>query len=237
MPDSSIIATAAAVKVLHEVRNKEYKLPLVKQIVEYYESQYNEKRKGFYMTTKEVNNYPRAIWWNFEDVEKNFPFGNPDPEVIGFLYKYREYVKDLNVSKLINEVVKFVNSDAFMDSGMHTLMSTLYFYKRVDKDVRNLVHDRLHELASKEIENALGKWEEYGLEPYKVYQIAPHFVNTHLEELGRNLQIKLSEVNQLEIGPNWQWYQFDEVFEEVKHDWTGHIYFEILKAFRRHKII
>ena len=237
MPGSSVVGTATAIKILHEVRNKDLKLPMIKQIVMYLETQYDEKRKGFPMIGKEVNDYPRAIWWNYEDLDKNFPFGNPDPEIIGFLFKYRRYLSRLNVSLLINEVIKWVLSDAFMNSGMHALFSTLYFYKRVDKDVRNLIHDRLHELATKEIEAAIDKWDEYGLEPYKVFVIEPHFISTHLAALGKNMEILREKLLKLEIEPNWQWYQFEDVFETAKQEWAGHMYFDILKAFRRQRII
>ena len=41
----------------------------------------------------------------------------------------------------------------------------------------------------------------------------------------------------LSIKPNWEWSQFEDVFEQVKHEWVGHLYFDILKAFRRQHII
>jgi hypothetical protein len=237
MPDSSVLATTRAVIVLHEVKEKRVKIKMIEDIVHYFESQYDNDRKGFYMVSKEVNNYPRAVWWNYEDIDKNFPFGNPDPEVIGFLYKYRKFLKKLNISTLVNSVVSFVLSEEFLESGFHSLISTLYFYKRVDDDIKNLIHDRLHALASKEIKAGMGHWNEYSLEPYKVYSVEPHFVNTHLEALALNLNLKLEQVKNLSIKPNWEWAQFEDVFEQVKHEWVGHLYFDILKAFRRQHII
>lgn len=237
MPNSSVLATTMAIKVLHEVRDKSLKIKLIEEIVHYLETQYDDKRKGFYMVTKEVNNYPRALWWNFEDIEKNFPFGNPDPEIIGFLYKYRKFLKKLNISRLVNSVVSFVHSKEFINSGFHTLISTLYFYKRVDDDVKNLIHDHLHQLASKEIMDGLNHWDEYSLEPYKVYSVEPHFVSPHLDLLALNLNKKLEQVKNLSIIPNWEWYQFEDVFNKVKKEWVGYMYFDILKAFRRQHIL
>jgi len=114
-------------------------------------------------------------------------------------------------------------------------MSVLSFYKRVDEDVQNLIHDRVHALAKREIEAGKGKWEEYSLEPYKIYIIEPHFVNTNLGLLGENLQYNLEKVEQLKVLPNWQWYQYEEVFEKVKFDWVGKIYFDIIRALRLHR--
>ena len=237
MPNSSVVATNVAIKALDFVKDKKLKEPMIKDIVSYLESVYDPKRKGFNMVSKEVDDYPHAVWWNYQDLEKNFPYGNPDPEVVGFLYKNRKHLKTLNISSLINSVIKHVISDNFKTGGMHQLMSVLYFYKRVDQDVKNLIHDRLHEVVSHEFDESTGEWQYYGLEPYKIYVIEPHFLNAHLEELGRNLSYNLEKVSTLTVKPNWKWDQYDDVFEEIKHEWTGHLYFDLLYAFRLHRII
>ena len=237
MPNSSILATNVAIKALGFVKNKELKEQMIKDIVKYLENNYNHEKERFLMVDENVDKYPHAVWWNYSDLEKNFPFGNPDPEVIGFLYENRKYLTKLNFSNLINDVVEFIMSDKFLEASMHTLMSVLYFYKRVDDDVKNLIHDRIHLLVNKEIDAGLGKWDEYSLEPYKIYIIEPHFTNTYLESLGENLTGLIKKINSLEVVPNWQWYQYDDVFEEVRFDWVGHLYFDMIRALRLHRIL
>lgn len=239
MPNSSAAATNIAIKALELVRDDKLKEPIIKDIVEYFENLYDEEKGRFFMATKEVDDYPHAVWWNFEDIasQKNFPFGNPDPEIIGFLYENRRFMKKLNFSSLINKVVNFIMSDKFMDAGMHSLMSVILFYKRVDDDVKNLIHDRIHQLVTKELNAALGKWDEYGLEPYKIYVLEPHFVNTHLEALGENLTQIIGKVSSLSVSPNWNWYQYEDVFEKVKKDWIGLMYFDMIWALRLHHIL
>lgn len=237
MPNSSVVATNMAIKALDFIYNPEKKTEMVKDIISYYENVYNIKDNRFYMVDENVDNYPHAVWWNYADTKKNFPFGNPDPEVIGFLFENRKFLTKLNFSKLINDVVDFIMSKQFLVSGMHTLMSVIEFYKRVDDDVKNLIHDRIHVLVKKEIDAGIGKWEEYALEPYKIYIQEPHFINTHLEELGLNLKQVMDKVTALNVEPNWQWYQYEKEFEEVKHQWTGHIYFEMILALRMHRMI
>lgn len=235
MPQSSVLATNNAVQMLKEVKDPSLKEDLIKDIVEYYEKSYNQEKNRFLMVGKEVDDYPHAVWWNYKDLEKNFPFGNPDPEVIGFLYKNRKYLKELNINSLINSVVVFIKSEAFLESGMHTLLSVLEFNKNVDKDVSNLIHERIHLLVNKEIRDGIGKWEEYSLEPYKVYLIDLHFIGIHQELLEKNLEYLLDKVQQMKVEPNWKWHQYDDVFEEVKYDWIGHLYFSIIKALRLHR--
>ena len=237
MPNSSVVATEQAIYALTFVKDNKVKEDMIQNIVSYLESSYDSENRRFFMVTKEVNDYPHAVWWNFEDLEKNFPFGNPDPGVIGFLYKNRKYLKTLNYSSLINHVVDYVLSDKFLESGMHSLMSVMTFYKCVDDDVKNLIHDRIHLLVKKEIDAGLGMWDEYSLEPYKIYIIEPHFLNTHLEDLGKNLTRVISMVKNLSVEPNWIWHQYNEEFEKVKYQWVGHIYFDMIRALKLHRII
>ncbi len=237
MPNSSVVATDYAVHVLDYIHDESLKEDLIKDIVTFYENSYDEEKERFLMVTKEVDDYPRAIWWNFDDLEKNFPFGNPDPEVIGFLFKNRKYIKNLNYSKLINKVVDYVNSDKFLEAGMHTLMSVLSFYDDIQEDVQNLIHDRLHLLVNKELDAGVDKWDEYSLEPYKIYIIEPHFLNTRLQLLGENLTRCIGLIKELSVEPNWQWYQFEKEFENAKNDWIGVIYLNMIKALKIHRIL
>ncbi len=237
MPNSSVVATDIAVKALDFIHNPEKKIEMVKEIVHYYESVYDFDEKRFYMVDENVDQYPHAVWWNYSDLKNNFPFGNPDPEVIGFLFENRQYLNKLQFSILINDVVEFIMSKRFLESGMHTLMSIIEFYKRVDDDVKNLIHDRIHVLVKKEIDAGMGKWDDYSLEPYKIYIQEPHFINTHLEELGLNLKRVIEKVTSLSVEPNWQWYQYEEEFKKVKYEWLGHMYFDMIRALRMHRIV
>lgn len=237
MPNSSVVATDIAISSLDFVKRQELKEEMIKEIVHYYESVYDEEKNRFFMVDENVDKYPHAVWWNYKDLEKNFPYGNPDPEVIGFLYENRKYLTKLNYSKLINDVVEFVLSDKFMKAGMHDLISVVMFYSRVDDDVKNLIHDRIHLLVRKELDAGLGNWGSYCLEPYKIYVLEPHFVNTHLEALGENLTRLINQLNSLDVLPNWNWGQYDEVWDKVKYDWVGRFIFEKLRALRLHHIL
>jgi hypothetical protein len=237
MPNSSILATEQAFYILRFVKDEKIKEKIIQDIVNFLEDSYDTDQDRFFMVTKEVDDFPHAVWWNFKDLEKNFPFGNPDPNVIGFLYENRKYLKTLNFSGLINHVVDFVMSDKFLESGMHVLMSVMSFYKSVDNDVKSLIHDRIHLLVNKELEAGLEKWDEYSLEPYKIYIIEPHFLNTHLELLGKNLTKVMTLIKNLEVEPNWNWHQYNDVFKVVKSQWLGNMYFNMIRALKLHRII
>lgn len=235
MPNSSVVASDIAVSILEQVKDIKLKESLIKDLVEYYENIYSEIDGRFYMVPKEVDDYPHAIWWNHKDLDKNFPFGNPDPEVIGFLYQNRKHLKKLSINKLINMVVSFILDENFKNATMHTLLSVLKFHKLVDADVKNLIHDRVHFMIDKELDESYGRWNEYSLEPYKIYNIDIHFVSHRMEELQENLNFNLERVMKLEVLPNWSWHQYNDIFEDTKYDWVGFLYYEIIRALRLHR--
>ena len=235
MPNSSVAVTDHGVVVLEMIKDPSFKEEILKELVGYYESVYDEGLKRFVMVGTEVEEHPHAIWWTYKDVLTNFPFGNPDPEVIGFLYQNRKYMKKLSINKLINAVIDYIKSEIFLDASIHQIISVAHFYKRVDMDVQNLIRDRLITVIDKEIEKDLGKWNEYVFEPYKVYIIAPELCVNQTVNLQNNLTVLLDRVRTLSVKIPWQWYRDEEVFEEVKNDWLGYLYFQMIMALRLYR--
>ena len=235
MPYSSVASTDHGVSILDQVKDTRIKEELEKELVEYYESVYNEELERFVMVDERVEEFPHAVWWTHKDILTNFTFGNPDPEVIGFLYQNRKHLKKLNIIKLINKVVDYIMSDDFKEGGMHHLLSVAMFYTRVDKDVQNLIRDRLIEVVDSVVESNPEKWNEYVLEPYKVYVVAPDLCANQMVNVDKNLEVLLDKVSNLSVEVPWQWYRDEEVFEKVKNDWLGYIYFGMIKALRLHR--
>lgn len=231
MPNSSVACTNHAVHILDQVKDKTLTEEIRKQIVEYYESVYLEDLERWRMTSELVNNFPRAIWWNYETVD-GFTYGNPNPEIIGFLYQNKKYLSKIDINKQINNVLKYIDNDFEKEASMHSIMSMLYFYKKVDKDVQNLIKSKLQKVVVNELNKSYGKWNDYGLEPYKIVIIDKNFLNTRLAELDENLLNIKEKIKTGLIVPNWTWYQFDEVFAECKMEWTGYLTFNVLRALR-----
>ncbi|KFZ27331.1 MAG: hypothetical protein KQ78_00381 [Candidatus Izimaplasma bacterium HR2] len=235
MPNSSVACTNHAVHILDQVKDKSLTIKLRKQIVEYYESVYLEDLERWRMTSEVVNDFPRAIWWNYETVD-DFTYGNPNPEIIGFLYQNKKYLKKIGINKQINNVLKYIDTDFEKEASMHSVMSMLHFYKNIDKDIQNLIKSKLQKVVVSELNKSYGKWEKYGLEPYKIAIIDKKFLNTRLEELNENLLVIKEKVEKGLIIPNWRWYQFKEVFEECKMEWSGYLTFNVLRALRLNRL-
>jgi hypothetical protein len=236
MPNSSIACTNMAVQILQQIKDQSLTEELRQQIVTYYENVYIEELGRWRMVDELVDNYPRAIWWNYESVD-SFTYGNPNPEIIGFLYQNMKYLKKLNINKEINKVIKYIETDFEEEASMHSVLSMLHFYSKMDKDVKYLIKEKLQKVIIKELEEANGNWKEYGLEPYKISIIDKKFLDSRRDEYNHNLIFNKEKIMQGLIHPNWNWHQFEEVFNNCKKEWNGYLTFNVLKALRLNRTL
>lgn len=231
MPYSSIACTNMAVQILSQIKDQSKTVNLRKQIVKFYENNYIEDLGRWRMVDERVDEFPRAIWWNYESVD-SFTYGNPNPEIIGFLYKNMNFLSKLNINKEINKVIKYIETDFAKEASMHSIISMLHFYKNMDKDVQYLIKTKLQKAISKELEEVNGSWENYGLEPYKISIIDKKFLDSRKDEYNQNLLYQKEKILSNLIEANWNWYQFEDVFLDCKHEWSGYLTYNVLKALR-----
>ncbi|MBU1019821.1 MAG: hypothetical protein KJ847_01290 [Firmicutes bacterium] len=233
MPFSSIAATDVAIYALDFVKNHDLKEEMIKKIVTYYENNYDATKKAWNFVTEIVDEFPRAVWWNYENVN-SFTYGNPNPELIGFLYQTRRYVTKTDITAQMNRVIDYVNDQFIKEATMHSIQSVLQFYKRMDKDVKNLIKAKLQRTIDVELEKTNGNWDEYSFEPYLVALIDKMLLSNHLDQLDRNFQFNLNKLETGLIEATWQWYQFEDVFEEIKDEWSGLLTLKVVQALRMH---
>ncbi len=227
LPESSIAATDMAVNILNEIDDESLKEDIIHRMIEYYENTYIDSKNGWELVSPNVDNYPHAVWWNYSGVGE-FTYGNPNPEIIGFLFKYKKHLKKIQINSQIDKVVKYINEDFLTEVNMHNLLSCLKFYTYMNDEIKSKVSDVLQAAVDKELLNE--NWEEYSLEPYKVYLIEPEFLNKHKELLERNLEYCKEKLKKGIIIPNWSWHQYDSVFEEIKYEWAGYLTYEVVKS-------
>jgi hypothetical protein len=227
-PTSSIAATNIAVSILDMIQDKSLIGPIIKDIVKYFISSYDEGKKRFPIAPKEVQNYPHAVWWD-GDIMDNFKYGNPDPEVIGFLYKNKEYVEGFDLDDHVKRLIGFIQSNAFLESSMHTVLSVAHAYDCFDKDLQDQIFSFIQSKCRFEFDK-LTNYKDYGLEPYKVYLINPTLLNGLEDYLLPNLTYIAKLLESYDVGVNWSWGRDMEVFHEVKDDWLGLFYYGYLKA-------
>lgn len=231
LPASSVAATNLAIYYLQFVHDKKLTEQIKKDIVRYFEDVIIQKEDRWEMVPKTVEDHPHAIWWNYDSLD-SFTFGNPNPEVIGFLYKNRKHLKKININNLINNIIKYIKGDWMEEHSMHSLLSIIRFYNDLDVDVKNLIRDDIHKIVDLEIESDEENWQSYGLEPYKIAVLNIEFISNHQKLFDRNLKYLLEKIKGGIIYPNHTWYRDDDVCSAVINEWTGLVTFDVVRALR-----
>lgn len=226
LPASSVVATDEAVAILDVMPDDPVKEEWIKGIVSFYESQYIPDKHGWELVPPEVDQYPRAVWWNYSGVN-DFSYGNPTPQVAGFLYTHKSYLKELDLDALIEYVTDYILNVFPHESRKHNILSCLHFYVAVDPSIQAKIRPVLQTAIDKELGD---NWEEYGLQPYEILLIDRSFLEGHEELLALNLDYCLQKLEQGLIMPNWQWYQYEDVFEKARWEWAGHLTYRVIQA-------
>jgi len=235
MPSSSVAATNTAINILGEVENVDLKRPVIEKIVKYFERTYIEEFKAWEIVPKEVNGSPRAVWWNYETIN-SFTYGNPNPEVIGFLYQNKELLNEIDIDYHVDKVVNYVNNEFESTVSMHSLLSVLRFYNRVNNKIKALIRNKLIKIITIELDISRKLWDEYSLEPISIYGIEK-YLPIKKELLEENLIYNLRKLEKGIIMPLWQWYQYEGIFEKIKYEWSGLLTYNILKVLISNKMI
>ncbi len=232
MPESNVACSDVAIAILDEIEDEELKAGMIKRLVRYYERSYILEKKGWEIVPKEVDKYPRASWWNYSDVD-SFTYGNPNPEIIGFLYRYQIYLKKLNIKTLVENMIDYLNDGFDQEKSQHSIISSLYFYHKLDDVNKARIKAVLTKAVKEEME--LEDWDKYCLEPYLVYLAEKEFVSEYHAALKKNLMMHEKQLENGLIMPNWTWGQFPEVFEKIKYEWAGFLTYRTVKALMKFK--
>ena len=209
---------------------------IVKCGINYLVANYKPEFKGWLPFPKEVEEEPRAIWWNYFSNEENKYNPNPSSEIAGYLAKYSKYVPSKILSESLEEALKSLEENS-SSLDMHDI----YCYQRMAncisieqrERVMALLRGRLREV----IEFDSNQWTGYAARPLNFvkspdYELASEITE---EEIAINLDYLIKE--QSENGswvPRWHWGRFEEEWEKAKVEWMGVITLEnlrILKAF------
>jgi len=227
MPDSNIVSTNIAVHIIEAVDDESLRGNIERDIALYYEKTYIEDKEIWEMVPKEVNNYPRAIWWNYDENSVS-SYGNPNPQIVGFLYKHRNYLKKIDIDYHVKKVVNYILNDFPKESAKHNILSCLFFYSYMTDDIKEKIYETIQIAVDKELK--LYHEDTYCLEPYEIKLAAPVFIKHHKELLEKNLDLLNEKIHKGLVLPNWKWNQFPEEFEKAKDEWASYLTYRTIKA-------
>ncbi len=225
MPQSTPMATTVGFQYLNYINNEKAK-EVIKRGIKYLENSYDESRNGWYAVSDKVNEYPHAPWWNFDDkinqtVIDNY-WGNPSAEIIGYLYKHKEFVKNLDLKKLIEKSISNIKEKNEFES-FHEIYCYISLYNNVDDEIKRKIKDKIAQAVTELVETDRNKWFEYTAKPLdfitdpkmEKFGIKDKHFNENLDYLIEDLE-KSGRVN-----PNWEWGTYPDSWEKAKNNWTG----------------
>lgn len=231
LPDSNIVSTDEAVHIIEAVDEEELRVNVERDIAQYYEKTYIVDKEIWEMVPREVNNFPRAIWWNYDENQVT-SYGNPNPQIIGFLYKHRAYLEKIDIDYHVEKVINYILNDFLKEASKHNILSCLYFYSYMPDDIKIKIHESIQIAVDKELE--LYDETTYCLEPYEIKLAAPEFLKHHKELLEKNLAVLNDRIHKGLIIPKWNWNQFPEEFEKAKNEWSSYLTYRVMKALLLH---
>jgi len=231
VPNSSAVATEFAINILQQLNNPDGEM--IFKIIRYLENTYSKEKGYWEIAPKEVDDYPRAIWWNYSDIESFGPL-NPTATFAGFLYKYKDKTNFSDM--LLDHVVNIIIKTPIEDIEAHALLCCNRLLSYVPQEIAQLIEDKINKTIEHVIELDPKKWDEYSPEPVKYITSKDHpLYNKYTDDIESNLDYLISTINDDGVwNVKHSWFQFVDVFELIaKKDWTSYFTYENLLTLKR----
>lgn len=234
MPDSSPMATSLALRYLLYLEDVKGAQDVIDRAIAYLERTYDTERKGWYIVSEKVNDYPHAPWWHYNEesghtvLDQNW--GNPSAEIIGYLYRYRTSLKTLDSQELVKEAIRQLHLASRESS--HEWFCYIRLYHQLPTVDQEQMYDVIKEGVHKQMVIDESEWTHYV--PAPLHYIMPNtienfgismdIINRHKTYLMRQLDAKGV------IEPTWSWQQYDEVWKKARLEWMGTLTLESVLA-------
>ncbi len=242
LPKSSPLATSIGIRYLSKVDTPLESQNIIKSAVRYLERSYDEGRKGWFAVIKEVNNYPHGWWWHWNEndemtiIDKHW--GNPSAEIIGYLYKYRNYTNEIDVDRLIEHAIKHIREKEKFESE-----NEIYCFIHLYEEVSRSNEKRLKKHISRAIEQVVvydeDKWREYVPKPLDFVD-DPNKANFGIskDKIQRNLEFLIKKLEEEKVlTPNWETSVYEGDFKQAIDEWKGILTLEALKVLDNYGLI
>jgi len=223
---SSPMATSIGLRHLSELDNNDRAQKMIARAVEYLETVFDSNRKGWYSVPSNVNKYPHAPWWEFRnDINMtviDYSWGNPTAELIGYLYKYKEYLNNLDIYSLINYAITNLNERTEFKSD-HEIYCYIRMYNVLDKEFSSQIEDVLKLAVSQLVNLNESEWINYEPTPIKFIEIDyKNSFGIESKFIDQNLDYLVDRLEENgKILTAWQWDKYLEEWEISKIEWMG----------------
>lgn len=226
LPYSSPMATSVGIRILSEIDESEESKQMIKAAINYLEKTFVSERKGWFAVSKEVNNFPHAPWWHYDNemkmtvIDKNW--GNPSAEIIAYIYKYKDYVKKLEVDRLVEYAINYIEIKGEFSSE-HELYCYLKLYDVLSGDIRKRLEPNLVYAIDQLITYDENQWHEYVPTPVDFVK-GPNSNRFGIPQpkINQNLDFIIDEFETHgKINPPWGMSYYNEDLNEAYDEWIG----------------
>ena len=223
---SSPMATSIGLRHLSIIDNSDRAKKMIAKAIGYLEATFDSDRNGWYSVKENVNDYPHAPWWGFrKDINMtviDYSWGNPTAELIGYLYKYKRYLNNLDVFPLINYAIANLNKRTEFKSE-HEIISYIHMYNNLDKEFSDQIVGTLRLAVSQLVNIEQAEWINYVPTPLKFIDIGSvDFFGIEDKFIDENLDYLIDRFEEKGvIVPTWQWDKYLEEWENAKSEWMG----------------
>jgi hypothetical protein len=235
MPESSAFISSVAFQVISEL-DVPADHSMVQSGIAYFERTHNGSIGGWDPTGPIVNDYPRAPWWNYSEVDgrlDELKQSNPGAEIAGYLQKYRAASNDEFVDAVTGDALRVIEGLPD-DMEVHSMLC----FMRLAECSPPRVADRLLPKLKRGVHSVLGKsaeeWAKYGGRPLWFAGSTDSLLADELRDLVQ-IQLDYEIDTQMEDGswsPVWSWGQYEDDWEQAKTEWAGYLTLRNLMALR-----
>ncbi len=226
LPYSSPMATSVGIRYLSKLDESEEAKEMIKEAMSYLESCFDKNRNGWFAVPKEVNNFPHAPWWHYNEeygmsiIDENW--GNPSAEILAYLYKYREYVKKLDVDSLIEYAIDYMeNKEEFHSEN--EIFCYIKLYGVLPNKLQKRLKNRIQAAVEQVIEYEEEKWIEYVPTPVD-FVSSPDMCKFGIKEskIIDNLDFIIKQLESHgRINPPWGESFYMEDLKPAYNEWIG----------------
>ena len=237
LPDSSVVTTTIALRILREVKatsNDE----IVRKAIQYLMAEYDSIQSRWPIVPQAVDEYPHAPWWNFENTADTFGnfLANPRAEVVGYLHEYHELVPIDLTKQLTVEVIEHIKMLPYK-MNMYDFICYVHLVETADlpQSSRDTLAEILIQRAHYVVDHTPEELMEPSARPLWLASTPTSFLAETLKsEVDMNLDFDIEHQNSDgSWSPTWTWYgQYPEAWEQAKQHWQSCLTVEILKALK-----
>lgn len=231
---SSPMATTVAFQILSQL-GVGHEQGMVKKGITYLLETYDEQKGRWSTVPREVNNYPHAPWWHFNEKAGEAGFdpkwGNPTAEIIGYLREFREgmpvdFVEDLT-RRALDQLLSYPD-----EMEMHEILCFYRLAERVQEPERGRMLDKLKRCISHGVGKSPEEWNNYSATPltFVFSPESPFYETIDKDLIDMNLNYVIGKQNENgSWAPNWGWGQYEEAWETAKREWQGILTLNMLR--------